>query len=146
VSRLPVRWRLTLAFAFVMALLLAATGLFVHQQLQAKLDSSLNAALRGRAADVAALAQQADTGLADAKHTPAAGQQLAQIIDARGRVVDATPGFKRPLLGGRSLAQARRQSVMVNRTLVTGDQRVRLLAMPIRAQGQHLVAVVGQSL
>jgi hypothetical protein len=35
---------------------------------------------------------------------------------------------------------------MVSRTLVTGDQRVRLLAMPIRAQGQHLVAVVGQSL
>src|SRR4051794_11304121 len=130
-----------------MALLLAATGLFVHQQLQAKLDSSLNAALRGRAADVAALAQQADTGLADAKHTPAAGQQLAQIIDARGRVVDATPGFaKRPLLGARSLAQARRQSVTVSRTLVTGDQRVRLLAMPIRAQDQHLVAVVGQSL
>src|SRR4051812_708066 len=132
-----------------MALLLAATGLFVHQQLQAKLDSSLNAALRGRAADVAALAQQADTGLADAKRTRAAGQrpQLAQIIDARGRVIDATPGFaKRPLLGARSLAQAHRQTVMVSRTLVAGHQRVRLLAMPIRAQDQHLVAVVGQSL
>ena len=42
-SRLPVRWRLTVAFACVMAILLTATGVFVRQQLRANLDSALDA-------------------------------------------------------------------------------------------------------
>ena len=45
-SRLPVRWRLTLAFACVMAILLAATGLFVRHRLVANLDNALGASLR----------------------------------------------------------------------------------------------------
>jgi signal transduction histidine kinase len=149
VSRLPVRWRLTLAFAGVMAVLLAATGLFVRQQVQANLDSALNASLRSHAADIAALARQSDSGLAEATHDGAVGQrpQLAQIIDARGQVIDATAGLPpRPLIGSAALAEARTRSVVVRRALAAGDQPVRLLAVPIAAQGQRIVAVVGQSL
>jgi signal transduction histidine kinase len=149
VTRLPVRWRLTLAFAAVMAILLAATGLFVHQQVEANLDNALGASLRSHAADVATLAQQADTGLADAAHAPAlaAGLQLAQVVDARGHVMDATPGLpRRPLLDVAALARQRTGSLVVSRTHVHGGQPVRLLAVPVRAQGQRLVAIVGQSL
>jgi two-component system OmpR family sensor kinase len=149
VSRLPVRWRLTVAFAGVMAILLAATGLFVRRQLESSLDNALAASLRSRAADVATLAQQADTGLADAVHDPGLGQgvQLAQIVNGRGRVIDATPGLPaRPLLDTAALAQGRVGSLVVRRTQVAGGHPVRLLAMPIHAQGQRLVAVVGQSL
>ena len=147
--RLPVRWRLTVAFACVMAVLLTATGIFVRQQLAAHLDRNLSSSLRSHAADVAALAQQSDTGLADAKGSPVLGQlpQLAQIVDARGNVIDATAGLpRRPLLGAATLARARNGSVTIRRTLVSGDQPVRLLAVPIKAQGQQLVVVVGQSL
>jgi signal transduction histidine kinase len=149
VSQLPVRWRLTLAFACVMAIVLAATGLFVRQQLVAHLDSALDASLRSHGADVAALAQQSDSGLAEAKHNSVLGgsRQLAQLIDARGRVVDASPGVpRRPLIGAAALARARKHSVVVRRTEVAGDEAVRLLAVPISAQDQRLVAVVGQSL
>jgi signal transduction histidine kinase len=143
VSRLPVRWRLTLAFACAMALLLAATGVFVRQQVRADLDGALNASLRSHAADVGALAQQSDTGLAEAK----LGLQLAQLVDVRGRVIDATPGLpRRPLLSPAALARARRAPVAVPRTIPPHGRPVRLLAVPIAAQGQRLVAVVGQSL
>jgi signal transduction histidine kinase len=149
VSRLPVRWRLTLAFACVMAMLLAATGLFVRHRLVANLDNALGASLRSHAADVAALAQQSDTGLTDAKHNNGFGQrpQLAQIIDAAGHVTDATAGIpRRPLLSAQALARARAGSVVVDRMLIAPGQPVRLLAVPIKAQGERLVAVVGQSL
>jgi signal transduction histidine kinase len=148
-SRLPVRWRLTMAFACVMAMLLTATGLFVRQHVQGNLDSALDASLRSHAADVTALAQQADTGLADAKQIGVAGQrpQLAQVVDTHGRVIDATPGLpRRSLLDAAALARARTGSVVFSRTLVAQDEPVRLLAVPIRAQDQRLVAVVGQSL
>jgi signal transduction histidine kinase len=147
-SRLPVRWRLTLAFAVVMAVVLTATGLFVHQRLASNLDRALGATLRSRAADVAALAQQSDTGLAEARTPSLAGQPaLAQLIDAGGRVLDATPGARgRPLLDAAAVARARSGPVVVARTRAAGDQPVRLLAVPIRAQGSRLVAVVGQSL
>ena len=147
-SRLSVRWRLTVVFACVMAILLAATGIFVHQRLRSSLDNSVLASLQAHAADVAALAQQADTGLADAKLAGVGTQpQLAQIVDAAGRVRDSTPGLpRRPLISPAALAQARRGDLVVRDTHVADDQPVRLLAVAITAQHQRLVAVVGQSL
>ncbi|MCW3049696.1 MAG: integral rane sensor signal transduction histidine kinase, partial [Solirubrobacterales bacterium] len=148
-THLPVRWRLTLAFACVMAIVLAATGLFVREQLGAHLDRALDASLRARGADVAALAQQSDSGLAEAKHAGVLGRraQLAQLIDVRGRVIDASPGVPRqPLVDAAALARARKGSVGIRRTEIVGDEAVRLLAVPISAQDQRLVAVVGQSL
>jgi signal transduction histidine kinase len=148
VSRLPVRLRLTLAFAVVMAFVLAATGLFVTRRIEADLDSALNTSLQAQAGGLATLAQQSDTGLAEAGQTTVGGDQLqvAQLIDARGKVIDATAGApRRPLLGSSDLARARHGDVFVEGTLPSGEP-VRLLAVPIRAQGQSLIAVVGQSL
>jgi two-component system OmpR family sensor kinase len=147
VSRLSVRWRLTVVFACVMAILLTATGVFVHQRLRSTLDSAVRTSLRSHAADVAALAQQADTGLADAKLGVGAQPQLAQIVDAGGRVIDSTAGLpRRPLISPAALAQARRGGLVIRDAVVADDQPVRLLAVPITAQDQRLVAVVGQSL
>jgi two-component system, OmpR family, sensor kinase len=149
VTRLPVRARLTLAFAVVMAVLLAATGLFVRQQMRSNLDAEIDAALHSHAAAVAALALQSDTGLADARRGLLSGQgsQIAQIVDGSGRVIDASGGMPRhPLIDARTLSRARAHTVLVGRSVVAGDQPVRLLASPIQAQGQKLVAVVGQSL
>ena len=81
-----------------MALLLAATGLFVYLQLSSNLDRAINQGLKSRAGDISALVQQADTGLRDAANTPARGPaaDFAQIIDTTtGRVFDATPGLSR---------------------------------------------------
>jgi two-component system OmpR family sensor kinase len=144
----PVRLRLTLAFVLVMAVVLTAAGLFVHGRLTANLDSGIASTLRSRSADVAALAQQSDSGLKEARPGDAIARraQLAQIVDERGRVIDWTAGLSsRPLVTGGALAAARAGApVSVDARL--GDQPVRLLAAKVRAQGQDLVVVVGQSL
>jgi signal transduction histidine kinase len=143
-----VRWRLTAAFALVMTVVLAATGLFVYQRQKSNLDQTINRALRARGADVAALAQQSDTGLADSRPRGggAAPVQLAQLIDSRGRVVDSTPGVpRRALLPAGTLAAARSGRTVMRDVRFAG-QPVRLLAARVRAQDQQFVSVVGQSL
>jgi two-component system OmpR family sensor kinase len=148
--RLPIRLRLTLAFAVVMALVLAATGAFVYLRMQSELDNSLNQGLRSRTGDLIALVQQADQGLTEAGRSPLTerGETLAQILSARGRVLDGTPRFrKQSLLRGAELRRALGHPVLLNRTLVRGfEGPVRLLASPVTAQHQRLVVVVGSSL
>jgi len=143
-SRLPIRIRLTLAFTLLMAVVLAATGLFVYLRLASGLDRAIDQGLRTRAADVAALVRQSDTGLREGRNGQADGG-LAQVIGSGGRVIDATPGNAgRPLLTAGQLAQARLHASWFART--AGGQRVRLLAVPATAQDQKLVVVVGASL
>jgi two-component system OmpR family sensor kinase len=146
--RLTVRWRLTAAFALVMAIVLAATGVFVYQRQQTSLDQTIDRALHLRAADVAALAQQSDTGLADARtRGRGANNGFAQLIDASGRVLDRTPGLAaRPLLGTAAVNRARRGVTVMTDLRLAGDQPVRLLAESAHAQDQNIVIIVGQSL
>jgi signal transduction histidine kinase len=146
--RLPVRMRLTLAFAVVMALVLGAAGVFVHGRMESNLDQGIATALRSRAADVSALAQQSDAGLREARTSAIARRaQIAQILDPRGRVIDATPGLPAgPLIPAGPLAQARRGSPVTRDTHLPGRGPVRLLATSVRAQDLRLVVVVGQPL
>src|SRR5205085_10320740 len=67
VNRIPLRIRLTLIFATAMAVVLATTGFLLYNHLAASLDRTLDQGLRARAADVAALVAQADTGLSDSR-------------------------------------------------------------------------------
>jgi signal transduction histidine kinase len=147
--RLPVRWRLTLAFSFVIACVLAGTGLFVHGRLATTLDGSIDSGLRARATDVAALAQQSEHGLSEAEADGASRSRvpaLAQLVDPRGRVVDRTPGLPaRALLRPAALARARAGHESVRETVVRGE-RVRLIARPVLAQDQRMVVIVGASL
>ena len=148
--RLPIRLKLTLAFALVMALALSATGLFIYLRLGNDLDATLNQGLRSRAADVQALVRQADSGLAQAGRSPLTdeGESFAQILDPSGEIVDAsTPVRGRPLLDARELARARSQTFLVSRDAAPGvEGPVRLLATPVRAQGRSLIVVVGTSM
>jgi hypothetical protein len=54
VSRLPIRVRLTAAFALAMVLVLAAAGLFVYLRLKNDLDDNIRAGLETRSRAVAA--------------------------------------------------------------------------------------------
>jgi len=143
-SGLPIRLRLTLAYLVVMALVLAVVGLFLSQRLAHSLDSTLDQGLRARVADVAALVQQSDTGLREAGPSPVAGSgSFAQVLGARGRIVDETHGAgARSLLDRSQLARARRAPLLLGRTRQL-DMEVRLLAAPGHAQGRPLIVVVG---
>lgn len=147
-GRLALRWRLTLAFTAVMAVLLAATGVFVHQRLRSDLDGAINAALRARSADVSALAEQSDSGLREDREDRFAASevQFAQLVDPSGRVLDRTPGLANTaLLTARDLDAAGAGRHVLTDVKIDEDP-VRLLAVAIRAQDQRLVVVVGQSL
>ncbi len=144
-SRLPVRIRLTLAFAVAMAIVLAATGLFLYVRTGSALDRTINQGLRARTADLSALAQQADSALREATGLRKPSSGFAQVVGARGHIVDATAGLTgRPLLSGPQLAQARHGSIFVARAV--NGEHVRLLATPVTAQGRDVVIVVGSSL
>ena len=145
-SRLPIRLRLTLAFALAIAFVLAGTGLFLYLRVASALDQTINQGLRARATDVAALAQQADTGLRNARRPmPGPSGGLAQLLAADGRVIDATSGLPpRSLLSASELARAGRLTIFISTTL--RGERIRLLALPVQAQGRKLVVVVGSSL
>lgn len=140
-SRLPIRLRLTLVFALALAAVLAGGGFALYGRLASSLDRTLDAGLRARAADVAALVGQSDTGL---RESPAANGS-AQVLDTRGHVVDSTPGLPRPLLAPAQVERARRGTLWIGRALVGGDA-TRLLARPVHAQDTQLVVVVGAPL
>ncbi|HLL87048.1 MAG TPA: hypothetical protein VK387_07030, partial [Thermoleophilaceae bacterium] len=53
-TRLPIRARLTAAFALAMAVVLAGTGVFVFLSVRANLDESVDASLGARAEAVSA--------------------------------------------------------------------------------------------
>ena len=61
-SRLPIRVRLTLAFAIAMAVVLAATGAFVYFRLASSLNESVDETLEARLVDATALAERGGTG------------------------------------------------------------------------------------
>ena len=135
-----------------MALLLATGGALLYASLTKSLDAELDRSLNARAGDVQALITEADQGLSQPGRSVITerGESIAQVIDANGRVFDATPGLRdTPLLTAGQLRQVEssRRLLIARRDLRTDNGApVRLLAMPFTAQGQRLVVVVGAAL
>jgi two-component system, OmpR family, sensor kinase len=144
VNRVPIRLRLTATFALAMAIVLAAAGFLLYHHLAVSLDRTLAQSLRARAADIAALVKQAHPGLGDSQPGPGNPTGFAQVLDAHGRIFDQTPALgRRPVLTTAQLARARHATLTLDGSAASPSERVRLLAMPVIAQGQRLVVVVG---
>ena len=144
--RLPIRIRLTLVFAGVIALVLAATGIFVYLRVGGSLSASLNQDLRARADDVGALATRPAGG---DPHEFAGSEGVAQLIGPGGSVLRATPQLERqPLLSAEELARARRGEIVLERASLPGlaGGAWRLLATPAGNGSGPAVAVVAASL
>jgi signal transduction histidine kinase len=150
VSRVPIRLKVTAIFVLAMAATLAGTGLFLDLRFDARLSHTVDQGLRSRTGDVIALVSQADSGLRQSGGTPLSGrgEGFAQILDARGRIFDATPEVRGgPVLTRAQVGRALARSFFVKRARIAGvDGPSRLLATPTRAQGRHLVVIVGTSL
>ncbi len=147
-TRSPIRLRVTLAFGLAMALVLGAIGLFVYLRFKAELDATINASLRSRATDVAALVKEADSGLSERRRNLVGrSESFAEVLDPRSRVLDSTPSIGgHVLLTATELQRAARGPVFLNRGPLPGLQdESRLLAIPVLAHGQRRVVVVGTS-
>jgi heavy metal sensor kinase len=137
------------AFALAMAVVLAATGLFLYLRLASHLSLSLDRGLRLRAHDVAVVVQDPKASLATATGAPfvESGEIFAQLIDDQGRVVDASRSLGgAQLLTEDELGAARARPVFANRGSVPGlDEPARLLATPVERDGRRFVLVVGST-
>jgi signal transduction histidine kinase len=87
-SRMPIRLRLTLAFAVAMAAVLAATGAFLYYRLQSSLDEALDESLQALATQAAVDVERGDP-IAD---TPlAVDERSIRVVAPDGRVLEETP-------------------------------------------------------
>lgn len=146
--RVPIRVRLTLAFAAAIGVVLAGGGFLLYHHLADSLDGTLDQSLRARAADVAAIVRQGDPGLREAPPAPVADAtaSFAQVLDSRGTVRDHSPGLEpQPLLSGPLLRRAQTGPLLIQRAPRLGAD-VRLLAVPVGVENQRLVLVVGAPL
>ena len=137
-SRVPVRLRLTAAFALAMALLLAGAGLFVYERLRNDLDESVTAGLAVRADAVVRT------------RSPAAGaagegeEGFAQLLGPDGRVLARAGRARRSALSRAELRRAQGGGrVLVERRVPGVVGSTRLLG---RAGRNGEVVAVGQSL
>ena len=97
-SRLPIRVRLSLAFAAAMALLLSALGAFLFLQVRSSLDEQVNAGLRAQAGTVSGGNLRAGALVEE-------DESIGQLIGEDGSVIAASPKRLRSALvlpGGRT--------------------------------------------
>ncbi len=136
-SRLPIRLRLTLAFAVAMAAVLAAVGIFVYERVASELLVSVDQALVGQAREeVHAGSVDADTG---------GEKTLAQIFAPSGRLERSQPSGLQRLVSRPVLAEALAgRHVWLEERLPRRPDAWRVLALP--APDGTGVAVLARSL
>jgi heavy metal sensor kinase len=138
VSRLPIRLRLTLAFALVMAIVFTAVGALLYARLGDTLDERIADGLETRSAALV-------TTL-DARSAAAATEEgVAQVLAANGAVVSTSGTVaERSLLSGEQLSRARMGSISFDEEIESegADVPFRLLARPVGTR----VVVVGEPL
>jgi two-component system OmpR family sensor kinase len=130
-----------------MAVVLAVIGVLLYLQFKAHLDDTLNQGLRSRAGDVSALIQRSG-GALDAPGRSVLverGESFAQVLDAGGSVVDASPRLESaPLLTPAQLVRAERRTFIFTRpNPFELSEPARVLATPVKVGERRLVVVVG---
>ncbi len=148
-TRVPLRARLTVVFAAVMAVVLVVAGSVVLHRLRGDLTQDVDAGLRGRAAEVRGLllASGGDVEPSRARLAPV-GTEVSQLIEPSGHVLQVTPSrVTEPLLSpaARRAAMARGQIVQTSGPPGFGGT-IRVLAESTHVEEFHFVILVGASL
>ena len=140
-SRLPIRLRLSAAFAVGLVLVLVVAATFVYQRLQESLDESVNSGLSARAHAVEALVGDG-TDTVPPELAGEAEEGFAQVVSPDGQLQDSIGGARGAVLTAAEVERARTGRVVVERMVPGIDGRARVLARPMGSR----VVVVGQSL
>jgi heavy metal sensor kinase len=144
VSRLPIRVRLALYFALAMAVVLTTAGWFAYARVSSDLANALDQDLRARGQDLSALVASGGPVSSTRGALIENGESFSEVVEAQGRVLDATRPIGRNLLTPAELEAARSRPLFTDRPSVPGlDEPARLLALPAVRDGQKVVLVVG---
>ena len=142
----PLRARLTAAFAAVVAVVLAVTGVLVWGQFARDLDGAIDDGLAARGRDLAALATTASSARALLAQS---GERIAQLEAPDGELLAATRATGRePLLAPADARAALREPHNFTRAgIADSEHGARLHAFAISdPQLGPLVAVIGEPL
>lgn len=142
---MPIRARLTLVFAGLMALVLAGSGLFLYVRFRADLLHTVDAGLRSRAQVLLAGIDESGIQLGEESQLIEPGEAFAQILAADGTVLQASPGLETDAVIPASALSGLAGPRFLEATVVTPEEPVpaRLLAVP---SDEGSVVVVGSSL
>ncbi len=145
--RLPLRVRVTLAFAAGTATVLLVLGIVLHLRFGTDLLNGIDQDLRSRAQVVISGIERQDPSIVRAGgNLIDPDEAFAQVLTASGQIVDSSAGVaEAALLPAHQLRTVRRPEFFTTR--VAGvDDPVRLLAVPMDGTGEALVVVVGSTL
>jgi two-component system, OmpR family, sensor kinase len=145
VSRLPIRIRLTLPFAVVMAAVLAAMGIVLYLRVGSALLANVDQNLNAQVAEATQHAREGRRQLLDRDVSD--GPTVAQVQQADGRVVESSPAGLRPIIPA-SLRAAAVQGTRVRTTTDLARLRGgwRTIAVPVHVRGGDGVLVIARSL
>jgi len=146
--KLPIRWRVTATFAAASAVVLAAVGIFLNWQFEAKLDQAMERGLWARSAEIVPLAAGAEASLSSSPNPNLeADESIAQILTSNGTVLAASAYANVRLLTDDQLRAAAGGPVLEDRAGDEAlDESIRLLAFPVPNGDAVRVVVVGTSL
>ena len=132
--RLPIRWKLTLAFALALAAVLTAVGVFLHAQLSANVDAASERDLRMRADQLRELVIRSPVAaLPTHSEDLEPDETIAQILTPAGQVVAASSDADVQLLTPAQLQAAASKELFVDRPGdATLDESLRIFATPVR--------------
>jgi two-component system OmpR family sensor kinase len=142
--RLPIRVRLTIAFAGVLTVVLGASGLVLYTEFERDLEAVIDRDLTARSTDMAALvARERDPQRALVE----SGERVAQIYTPAGRVLASTAALQGTLALTRAqVREAARGRLQIDRK-DTRAGPARLRAIPASGgDGGPVVIVVGEPL
>ena len=146
-NRLPIRVRLTLAFALAVVGVLATACGFVFVQVRSDMNDAIDGALQTRmTAAISLLDRGAALGFSDAGLLGERDESLAQLLRPDGRMAFALGAVHVPALNGADLRRATRGRIVVERRLPGFDDTARIFAQPAPGRGGRLVVAVGESL
>jgi len=145
--RLPIRLRVSAAFAVAMAAVLVLSGSILYFRVGSHLQTALDRQLRLRANDLAVVVSRPGRPLAAERRNRfvESGETYAQVLDRSGHVMDATaPLAGASLLRSDELRRALEGQIFTNRSSVPGlDEPSRIFATHVTRRGRRLVLVVG---
>jgi heavy metal sensor kinase len=145
-TRIPIRVRVTLAFALVSAVVLAALGYFVYARFDSELSEQIDQSLRTHGDDIAALIARNDLS----KKSSLLGREesFAQVLTSDGRIYATTDQLANdPQLTPAEAARASQASFIETRAHVRSiTGQARLLARPAHARGRTYAVVVAATL
>jgi heavy metal sensor kinase len=143
--RLPIRSRLTLLFAILIALVLVGTGAFVQIRFRQDLLSAVDSGLRSRAQTMLAEVDDAGLSFSDEGSLIEPDAAFAQIIGPDGQLLESSSTLKGRLLLPKATVAGLREPTYFDVNISPSGEpaRARLLAAPSET---GLVVIAGASL